>query len=460
LGAAFQDTLLYSVAIVPSGPHLSVEARLTLSGPERITLSVPPGAPSSRVTVTGLVATDDRGRPLAVSQAGGTYTIDARDTRAVRFRYRASPNNRVAESSTGTGLDSTRLYAVTRSLFVAPDPLAYRKTSRRYPVIRVTVIPPPGWHVVTGWPEDRGAFAPASGDELLGSTLAAAPDFRRYEGTAGGVAWRLALRGHRYFPDSTLIWLIEESLRRGVEALGPLPGSRVTYTGELGRKGRVSGSLQGTASIGLVWEPSEVLEVPRGHDTFHETLHLWFGGAMEADRWWTEGVTDYFAARLYAEATERPEDLARLIWQSLRHYRAIPHATRLSMAEETRQRIGGDNTELLAYRKGMLAGMLLDAAIRRGSRGARRLDDAARALLALAATRPGRAVTGREMRDAVVRAGGATAERAWQRVVDGTAPLLTDEVAAALREVTGRELQPPPLASKRGKALRTPPLRR
>ena len=176
-----------------------------------------------------------------------------------------------------------------------------------------------------------------------------------------------------------------------------MPVPRVTYISDAGRKGRTSGSLQGRSSIGLLWEPGELLERSRSHDTFHETLHLWFGGAMETERWWTEGVTDYFAARLYAEWRDDPRELAALCYESLANYGRIPHRLSMTMTSEARERPGGDNTVRLVYRKGMLAGLLLDAAIRRGSHGRSSLDDVARRLLALAAGRPSQHVSEEEM---------------------------------------------------------------
>ncbi len=461
LSLAGQDTLLYTLAVNPAGRSVSVEARITTVGTRRLVLNAPPSTGPARTSVTGVGATDDRGRSLFVREAGSTFSIELDDVPAVRFRYRIEFLDRWPGSSTGSGFDGQHLYAVTRSLFVAPDPTAYRKTSRTFPVVRVAVLPPAGWQVAAAWPEapsvpsaSSATFAPADGDELLGATIALAPDFRWYADTAGGVAWRLAIRGRRYFTDSSLVALIDESLRRGAVALGALPATRVLYTSELGRKGRVSGSLQGTAAVGLVWEPSEILDIARSHDTFHETLHLWFGGAMEAERWWTEGVTDYYAARLYAEWKERPDDLAHLMYQSLRNYLEIGHNTRMTMSEENRRRVLGDNTELLVYRKGMLAGLLLDAAIRRSSNGRRTLDDASRDLLRLARERRSHTVREPEIREAVRRVGGRDVERVWDRVVAGRELLTAAEVAQALRDVTGRDLQPPPLATKRGKTLR------
>jgi predicted metalloprotease with PDZ domain len=203
-----------------------------------------------------------------------------------------------------------------------------------------------------------------------------------------------------------------------------------------------------------VWEPSEILALGRTHDLFHETLHLWFGGALETERWWVEGVTDYLAARLLSEWRGTPEDLAFLCFQSLHNYRAIAHAGRITMAEENRRRIGGDNTELLVYRKGMLAGLLLDAAFRRGSDGRRTLDDLSRGMLAAAGQRRSRFVPESEMRAMAVRLGGPEVAAVWDRVVSGTEILSEEDVRVALRVVTGRTFDAPAPLSKERKELR------
>lgn len=454
-----RDTLMYAVAIVAVRPHLSVEARLSNGDSGSIALAAPPSARPAGTTVDGLAATDDRGAPLVVRRERGGFVIERAHPGPIRFRYRLSFRDAVAGGSTGAGMDSLRLYAVTRSLFVAPDPMAYAKTSRPYPLLRVSFVTPPGWHAVTGWASDGDEFRPADGNDLLGATVAAAADFRIYRDSAAGLPYQLAIRGRRYFTDSTLKAVITASLSKAAEVFGPVPGlARVTYTSDLGRKGRVSGSLQGQASIGLIWEPSEILERARSHDTFHETLHLWFGGALETERWWTEGVTDYFAARLYAEWRGRPEDLAALCYESYRNYLRIEHNTRMTMAEENRRSVSGDNTELLTYRKGMLAGLILDAAIRQATGGRQSLDEVARRLLAMAATRRSHRLRETEIRDVVVDLGGAGATLAWRRVVEGSGLLTETEVAGALQEVAGLPLEPPPVQLKRRKALQaTPP---
>lgn len=448
------DTLLYNVAIALRPAHFSVEARLTVTTAGAVELSTPASARPAGTEVTGFLATDDRGVTLPTQRTAGGFVVQA-PAGAVRFRYRLDFENAVATGSTGAGLDSARLYAVGRSAFVAPDPAAFRKTERTYPLVWVHIIAPPGWHVVTSWGVDEDVFVPGSGDALLGATVAAAPDFRIYRDTAAGAAVVVAVRGRRHFSDSALVAVVAASLRGASAALGPAPVPAVTYTSDTGWKGRTSGSLQGLSSVGLLWEPGELLERDRSDDIFHETLHLWFGGAMETERWWTEGVTDYYAARLYAGWTRHPDDLADLCYASFRNYLEIGHRTRMTMDEETRRGVGGDNTALLAYRKGMLAGLLLDAAIRRATGGQASLDDVSRRILALAHGRRSHAVREAEIRDFAIAIGGIEVERTWDRVVAGTASITASQVTDALRAVTGLAVSPPVPAKER-KVLKSP----
>jgi predicted metalloprotease with PDZ domain len=444
-----RDTLAYHVALTLTGRSVSVEARHTNATGAPLTLVAPPAAARAGTTVAGIGATDDRGVPLPLTRSGRTYRVEPRGPGPIRFRYRLTIRDRVAQGSTGAGFDSTRFYAVSAGIFVAPDPTALRKSGTPYPLVRIGVIAPQGWHVVTGFSRLGDQYLPEGGDELIGATVAAAPDFRVYRDSAPGAAFTVAIRGRRYFADSALTAVVRASLHKSTEALGPPPVARITYTSDMGRKGRTSGSLQGTGSIGLMWEPGELLERARTHDTFHETLHLWFGGAMETERWWTEGVTDYFAARLYAAWHGDPAELAALCFESYYHYLNIDHRTRLTMAQETRQAMGGDNTELLAYRKGMLAGLLLDAAIRRSTGGRASLDSVARRALDLARDRRSRAVREAELRDAVREIGGGAAGRVWDQVVAGTEPLQLNEIAAALQAVTGRSFAAPERPKRR-----------
>ncbi len=432
-----------------------MEARLVGSDAPALFLIAPAAGLGARVT--GFGASDDRGVPLPFEHAGDGYTISGSQGGPIRFRYEIDFTDSVSSASTASGLDSTRLYAVTRSLFVAPDPVLARKTGQAFPAVRVVFLLPPRWQLVSDWDSVDGALAPRSAQDLLENAVAAAPDYRFHAGTAGGASVVVAIRGHRAFTDSALVEVITESLRRGAAAFGPVPVPRVLYISDAGRKGRTSGSLQGVHTIGLLWEPGEMLERARSHDTFHETLHLWFGGAMEGERWWIEGATDYFAARLYAEWRADPAQLAALCYESLRNYERIPHRTTMTMAAEARTLPGGDNTVRLVYRKGMLAALLLDAAVRKGSRGAADLDSVARDLLATARGRAGHTVSEAEIGAAVEAAGGRTARREWRRVVTGTAELTAREVADALKAVTGADLPPPPDRANVPKALARPP---
>jgi hypothetical protein len=436
------DTLLYDIAVVTLAPaHLSVEARLTVSAPGNLTLAPPPSALPAGTEVAGLSGSDDRGHLLRFRQTGAGYETAA-PAGAVRFRYRLEFRGGVGVSSTASSLGDDRLYAISRSVFVAPDPATYRAAGRSYPIIRVHFVAPPGWRVLTGWSSEEDVLAPPDGDALLGTIIAAAPDFRVYRDTAGRTPFVLAIRGNRRFSDSALLAVIAATLRGASRSLGPVPVPRVTYTSDLGSEGHTSSSLQGLASVGLVWEPGEPLERARIHDVFHETLHLWLGGAMVADRWWTEGATDYLAARLLADWSGRSGDLAELCRASWRNYLKIRYRTSMTMDEEQGSNVLGDNTTLLVYRKGMLAALLLDAAIRRGSEGRARLDDVARRLLAAASQDPARRVSASGIRALAIELGGPGVARVWRRVVAGTALLTDAEITGALDVVSGSRSRP------------------
>jgi predicted metalloprotease with PDZ domain len=104
----------------------------------------------------------------------------------------------------------------------------------------------------------------------------------------------------------------------------------------------------------------------------------------------------------------------------------------------------------------MLAGLLLDAAVRRGSGGRRTLDDVARHLLSVQMMGRPRSATELDIRSAVVEAGGREAEREWERVVAGTEAITLLQVAEALRAVAGVDLAPPVSSVRPPKTLTTP----
>src|SRR3989304_5918003 len=106
-----RDTLLYNVAIHPRDPHLTVEARLTTSAPGTVVLAAPPSAAPAGTSVAGPSATDDRGTPPPARRAAPPSAPPPPPPPAVRFRYRLDFERRVAEGSTGSALDTSRLYA-------------------------------------------------------------------------------------------------------------------------------------------------------------------------------------------------------------------------------------------------------------------------------------------------------------------------------------------------------------
>ena len=125
----------------------------------------------------------------------------------------------------------------------------------------------------------------------------------------------------------------------------------------------------------------------------------------------------------------------------------------MTMDEEQHQGVPGDNTSLLVYRKGMLAGLLLDAAIRRSTDGRASLDDVARQMLTLARSSGVHQVPDARIRAIAVGVGGSGVDRMWRRVVEGTDLITEAEVTDALRAVTGLPVTAPAAIAKEQKVL-------
>ena len=85
-------------------------------------------------------------------------------------------------------------------------------------MVRLQFLLPRGWRLVANWDSVGPVLAPRSGDDLLEGTLAAAPDYRFYDGSAGGASYTVAVRGVRAFTDSALVDLVSASLRLGAGA--------------------------------------------------------------------------------------------------------------------------------------------------------------------------------------------------------------------------------------------------
>lgn len=116
----------------------------------------------------------------------------------------------------------------------------------------------------------------------------------------------------------------------------------------------------------------------------HELFHTWNGRAIaplveDGEKWFTEGFTNFFARRMMLRAgLATIEDYAANLNATLYDYATSP----LRNAPDVAFGLAGDRQRAMAYTRGDLVAIVLDAEIRRVSAGTRNLDNLMRDLLA------------------------------------------------------------------------------
>ncbi len=161
----------------------------------------------------------------------------------------------------------------------------------------------------------------------------------------------------------------------------------------------------------------------------HESFHEWLGGrAAPADgqeevlKWFTEGLTDYYADRLLHDAgLESDSAFARDVNRALRD-EALSAYRDSSNAAVARDYWTNDAAKQLPYARGRAVAIELDPAIRTATRGRLGIDDVVRRIVRDAATTPlTQAAVIAAFRDA---AGAALAARLADRLDGRRAPAL------------------------------------
>lgn len=166
----------------------------------------------------------------------------------------------------------------------------------------------------------------------------------------------------------------------------------------------------------------------------HETFHEWNGLGIrrrqpeELVYWFSEGFTDFYARRLLLRAGRIDERrYAELVNESIAEYWKSP--ARDAPNERIREDFWRDrDVGLLPYRRGDLVAMLVDAAVRRASGGARSLDDVLRELLRASREDGLRFDTAALLDVFAAHAGPALAEHVRAVIEDGALPELPLEL--------------------------------
>jgi predicted metalloprotease with PDZ domain len=242
---------------------------------------------------------------------------------------------------------------------------------------------PPEWQLASDLDHLSGE-RPGTVQDVIQSVAIGAPDLTVIRREIDGAPLRVAIRGAWRFEPEELVDRLERVItaanrlwhdpgRPYFVPFAPLGGSEpgVSYTGT----GRTDGfSVASTPGFEL----GTAL-----HFLAHEYLHTWLpeelGGHLEEDAplgyWFSEGFTDFFAARvLLASGYWTLADYLDELDRGLVRYAASP--ARDATGADIVERFWTDShVQRLPYDRGLLLAHLLDHRIRQGTEGRRALAD-------------------------------------------------------------------------------------
>jgi predicted metalloprotease with PDZ domain len=213
-------------------------------------------------------------------------------------------------------------------------------------------------------------------EALFGSLLVGGDVRTRMAGSGDG-AIRFTLQGHRWrFSDDDFVEAILRIAVAQSEAMGFDPGSSMDVLLLEGSGVRSGGTAEG--SVIVVYPDPELPLFARDPETLrlaaHEHFHRWNGEYAVSDpasdqgryKWFQEGLTEYMAFRTLVSARVlEPADFVFKINQYIDNYHGNPMAVLATADVMARDYWTDPRLQRLAYDKGMLLGLILDARIRR-----------------------------------------------------------------------------------------------
>jgi predicted metalloprotease with PDZ domain len=411
-------------------PHthmLDVEVRIKRGAAEQVAqeqlLVMPVWTPGSYLIreferhVQDFVATDSSGQPLRWEKVNkNSWRIVTNGSRDWRASYRVYAN----ELSVRTNeVNSEHAFWNNAALLVYPE--GYLKSPST-----LRVIAPQPWKVATGLPPvpgQKNMFRAGNFDILYDSPVEVS-NFKTISFEVKGVPHRIVIDGEgNYNPEK-----MRADVKKIVETEVALMGGEIPYhdyTFILHLRSNTGGGLEHLNSTALGYqrfgfgpEPKEGSGVssagpnaprPRTYRGFlslvaHEFFHLWNVKRIRPDAlgpfdytkenytrllWVAEGITDYYARIVLRRAGFTSEtDFLKEQAKAFQALQSTPGRLVMSTEESSydtwikyyRQDENSINSQVDYYDKGAILGLLLDLEIRKGSNGAKSLDDVMRNL--------------------------------------------------------------------------------
>jgi len=335
------------------------------------------------------------GTVLKVEHPGDhAWTVDDPDRLPFTLSYTVAGNDQ------GIGFFGT--YVEDPEAYVN-GPSAYMyDTERRSEPVTLTVNSPSGWKIATALqPTSNGGFQAEDYDEMADYPVQLG-QFSERDFKVNGIPFQVVfvappgedIRMHMDFQAAVLAKIAKPT----VDMFGGAPFKKYIFFFHLTPQGFQGGlEHRGGTVIAIPNAPEEDLSDLCAHEFFHawnvKQIRPVLLGPFDYTKpqrtgnlWFAEGVTDYYSKVLTYRSGVH--DAAWLLGEFSDQINTYQEGkTRLTATVEDASRKvweqgGGDLGDLSYYNKGLLAGLMLDAAIRNATDGAKSLDDVMRLMYA------------------------------------------------------------------------------
>lgn len=345
--------------------------------------------------LSGLRAVDGAGKPLQV--------MTGIDTRQWVVRNPAKGKITLSYSVLGDdpALGFFGVSVLPHTAFVhGPAAFMFVDDLLREPV-KLTIKNPAGWDVGTSLDKAAdGTFRARDYDELVDHPIRVGL-FQRRTFNVMGVPFEAIFTSpdQVYQPDLDAEAAIFKALSLpAMQMFGGAPFKKYVYHVHLS-VGNFGGGLEHQASTVLAIPNKRPLDI--NELTTHEFFHVWdvkhirpkvlgpfdYTKEIRTDNlWFSEGVDDYYGKiTAYRSGVQNTDQLFRGLASEIRTLTNSKTRLKKTLAEASRGAWEGGSQgtgDLSYYNKGQLVGLLLDAAIRKHTRGAKSLDDVMRYMFA------------------------------------------------------------------------------
>jgi predicted metalloprotease with PDZ domain len=401
--------------------------------------------------VQHFAVTDAKGAPVAWELVNGSrWRLHTRGVPAVRVSFRVFAN---ALSGTFSVADTAHLNWNGASLFpyVAghkPDP------------VRLTIVPPPGWHVINGASlrADQTDFRFTNYDFLIDTPTDVAPAFHVDSFTVDGTLYRAVTHlngGDDHGQRARFVRDLEKIVRYENRVVAPPPIPMYTFLFNIGYAG--GDGMEHLASTQIItsrmWSDSAAV-LPGVSSASHEYFHVWNvkrirpaalgpfdyeNAQFEPSLWVAEGWTNYYGnIGLLRSGVEGRAAYYKEVGNLILNYYEVPARKWVSarMASTLAPYWDGAAAPMPVetwesfisyYSQGEALALLLDLEIRARTGGRRSLDDALRNVKKVSWDASpssyylqGRGYTEADVERAVSGAAGADLHAWFDRFVGGT----------------------------------------